>query len=441
MMAALAALGGVTSTYINAIGDAVQSVVGVAGTTQWAAGLHVVWLTLAMGLVGRPGTGTITGVLKGIVELMTGNTHGLLVVLVDVVAGLLVDLGFLPFRTKQRPLPFLIAGGLASASNVFVFQLFAALPSDLLAYGALLLVGGVALLSGVIFAGVLGWGLLNALRRAGVVKDQPPAPAHPKGRYIAIAAALVLTAALALYLRITLKGPPNLAVGGAVNIPYTYPVEHGDIEPVTVEATLRQTTSRYTGVPIREIIARADPKADEGLVLIEASDGYAFFVTLEEVEENESLVLAVRGRGDEASYHVVGAESSKAWVRNVTQMTVITAAPLPIEGSLDKPAPYQPAAWQNEMDSTQINLGDGAGGRKLQGAPLGEVLASMEPQDAAETVIVTGPDTAVTLPLSEVLADDGVRIFTVINEAAINYAVARMDGEVLVYPVTTIEVQ
>jgi DMSO/TMAO reductase YedYZ molybdopterin-dependent catalytic subunit len=218
-------------------------------------------------------------------------------------------------------------------------------------------------------------------------------------------------------------------------------VEHGDIEPVTVEATLRQTTSRYTGVPIREIIARADPKADEGLVLIEASDGYAFFVTLEEVEENESLVLAVRGRGDEASYHVVGAESSKAWVRNVTQMTVITAAPLPIEGSLDKPAPYQPAAWQNEMDSTQINLGDGAGGRKLQGAPLGEVLASMEPQDAAETVIVTGPDTAVTLPLSEVLADDGVRIFTVINEAAINYAVARMDGEVLVYPVTTIEVQ
>ena len=41
MMAALAALGGVVGTYVNAIGDAFQSVFGFAGTTQWAAGLHV----------------------------------------------------------------------------------------------------------------------------------------------------------------------------------------------------------------------------------------------------------------------------------------------------------------------------------------------------------------------------------------------------------------
>lgn len=441
MMAALAALGGITSTYVNAIGDAVQSVVGIAGTTQWAAGLHVVWLTLAMGLVGRVGTGTTTGVLKGVVELMTGNTHGLLVVLVDVVAGLLVDLGFLPFRDKQRPLPFLIAGGLASASNVFVFQLFAALPSDILAYSALFLVGGVAMLSGVIFAGVLGWGLLNALRRAGAVKDQPPTPANPTTRYVAIAAAVVLTGALAFYLRATLKGPPDLTIQGAVHAPYTYPEEHGDIESVTVEATLRQATSRYTGVPIREIITQADPRTDAGLVLIEASDGYAFFVTMAEVQANDSLILAVQGRGDEASYHVVGAESSKAWVRNVTKMTVIASDPLPITGALNDPAPYRPATWQDEMDSTQINLSDGAGGRKLQGAPLGEVLASMNPQGAAATVVITSPDAEITLSLSEVLDDDGLRIFTVINEAAIDYAVARMEGELLAYPVTTIEVQ
>jgi hypothetical protein len=41
MMAALAALGGVAGTYINALGDVFQSVLGFAGTTQWAAGLHV----------------------------------------------------------------------------------------------------------------------------------------------------------------------------------------------------------------------------------------------------------------------------------------------------------------------------------------------------------------------------------------------------------------
>ena len=51
MMAALAAMGGVTSTYVNAVGDIFQSVTGFAGTTQWAAGLHVLWLTLAVGPV------------------------------------------------------------------------------------------------------------------------------------------------------------------------------------------------------------------------------------------------------------------------------------------------------------------------------------------------------------------------------------------------------
>jgi hypothetical protein len=93
------------------------------------------------------------------------------------------------------------------------------------------------------------------------------------------------------------------------------------------------------------------------------------------------------------------------------------------------------------MDSTQVNLGDGAGGRKLQGAPLGEVLASMNPQERAATVVMTGPNAPVTFPLSEVLNDDDLRIFTVINETTIDYAVARMESEVLAYPVTTIEVQ
>jgi len=176
MMAALAALGGVVSTYVNAVGDLFQSFLGFAGTTQWAAGLHVLWLTLAVGLTGKQGAGTVTGILKGVVELLSGNTHGLLVVLVDIVAGLLVDLGFLPFRNKDSLPAYALAGGLASASNVFAFQLFASLPADVLAYGAMVLVGGVAFVSGVLFAGLLGRVLLNALRRAGVVKDRPPVP-------------------------------------------------------------------------------------------------------------------------------------------------------------------------------------------------------------------------------------------------------------------------
>ena len=173
MMAALAALGGVVSTYVNAVGDFMQSIFGFAGTNQWAAGLHVLWLTLAVGLTRKQGAGTMTGILKGGVELLTGNTHGLMIVLVDVVAGLMVDLGFLPFRRKDSLAAYCVAGGLAAVSNVFVFQLFASVPADTLVYWAMLLVAGVALLSGVLFGGVLSRGLVNALRRAGWSRTQP----------------------------------------------------------------------------------------------------------------------------------------------------------------------------------------------------------------------------------------------------------------------------
>ncbi len=46
MMTALAAPGGVTSTYVNALGDVFQSILSFAGATQWVAGLHILWQTL-----------------------------------------------------------------------------------------------------------------------------------------------------------------------------------------------------------------------------------------------------------------------------------------------------------------------------------------------------------------------------------------------------------
>ncbi len=168
VMAALASLGGVSGTYINALGDAVQSVLGFAGATQWAAGLHTLWLVLAAALVRKLGVGTFTGVLKGAVELLSGNSHGLLVVLIDIIAGILVDFAFLIFRRRDRLAGYLFAGGLSAASNVLVFQLFAAVPTDTLAFQGLLLVAAVAGLSGVIFAGTLAFVLIRTLNKSGV---------------------------------------------------------------------------------------------------------------------------------------------------------------------------------------------------------------------------------------------------------------------------------
>lgn len=441
MMAALAALGGVVSTYINAIGDFFQSILGFAGTTQWAAGLHVLWLVLAVGLTRKQGAGTITGLLKGGVELLSGNTHGLIIVLVGLVAGLLVDLGFLPFRNKDALPAYCLAGGLASASNVLVFQLFASLPADVLSYGAMLLVAIVAGASGVLFAGLLGRVLVQALRRAGVVRDQPVRPMDRRIYLGFLLVAVVLSVVLAIFLRQVLRGPTVVHVGGAVAAPYDYPTTNGDIPTITVEATLRGVSGRYSGVPLETLLARAQPVPQADMVLIEAVDGYAFFIGMEEVRQNESLLLSPQGEGEEAAYNIVGAENSKAWVRGVETIMVIGSATLEVGGALEEPVAFDPDDWQFDMDSARLDLGDGP--RKVQGVPLGLVLQSMGPQPQAGEVVLHRAAGAepVELPLSQVLADDEIRLFAVIDEAGVSFAVARVDGTVLAAEVTWIEVR
>jgi hypothetical protein len=160
---------------------------------------------------------------------------------------------------------------------------------------------------------------------------------------------------------------------------------------------------------------------------------------MDEVESNEALLLACQGRGEDASCDVVGAENAKAWVRGVSELTVIGASTIEVGGALDVPGPYDPNDWQFQMDSIRLDVGDGPA--KLQGAPLSLVLESMAPRPGASTVIAYTGDAPVELPLSEVLADDDVRLFTVIGEDALTFALARMDGTVLAPQVTRIEVQ
>jgi hypothetical protein len=351
----------------------------------------------------------------------------------------LVDLGFLPFRNRNSLLAYMVAGGLASASNVFVFQLFASLPADVLAYGVLFLLAGVAFLSGVVLAGGLGYALTAALRRAGVVKDQSPLPA--RGRFVPIflVIAVLLTVAFALFLRGVLRGPATVHIGGAVESAYEYPRQNGDIAAITAEAMLQNVNRRYTGMPLKELLARARPEAGAALVLVQASGGYSFFVSMDEVADNPSLLLVASGTGKDAAYDLQGPRNQKASVRGVSEITVMGPSTLPISGALASPAAFNPDDWQFEMDSTSLDVGQGP--RKLQGAPLGQVLQSMGPLPEATSVPLQTGGEPVTLPLAGVLGDDSVRIFTVIDPAGMSFAVARMDGQVLASPVTAIEVR
>ena len=438
MMAALAALGGVSSVLVNTIGDTLQAALGFAGSFQFAAGLHVLWLVLAVCLVRKPGAATVAGLLKGAVELLSGNTHGVIILLIDLAAGLLIDLVLLPWRDPEQPLALMLAGGFSAASNVLVFQFFASLPEDLLALSGILVLSGVAFVSGALLGGLLPLALLVALRKSGVVRDQPPP--QPSRRYAAVALGLVALLAMGafFYLRTALAGPPEVQITGLVESPYAY--RAGDLPKVTIQGTLNDVTRTYTGARLWDIIQEAEPQAEAASALIKASDGYDFFISFRELRENPDIVLAEHGEGENVSYEVAGPASSKAWVRNVVEIEIVPQAMVQITGALDNAYPYVPEEWVSEMDNARIDFGQGE--VKIQGVPLGAVLMDMDPQQDATTVVLRAEDgSTYELPLSQVMGDAEIRLYSATGEDGLFFLVAHSGGEVYLVDVTAIEVK
>jgi energy-coupling factor transport system substrate-specific component len=180
-MAALAALGGVSSSAVSMLRAAVHALVALPFGMQFLAGVHVLWLVIAVGLIRKPGAATLTGLLKGTVELLSGNPLGLLVLLLSGVAGVAVDAIWLLCARRDSSLVYMLAGGVGAASNVFVGLLAASLPAKAQVYAGVGVMAGMAFLSGVVFGGLLGSWLIQALALAGVIGARTSARALGHG--------------------------------------------------------------------------------------------------------------------------------------------------------------------------------------------------------------------------------------------------------------------
>jgi ABC-type thiamin/hydroxymethylpyrimidine transport system permease subunit len=439
IMAVLAALGGVTSTYVNTIGNATQAALGFPGATQWAAGLHTIWIVLAMGILRKTGSGTMMGILKGAVELMSGNSHGVIILLINLVAGMLVDFGFFIFRDKRSIAPYLVAGALSAGSNVIIFQLFATLPANIVAMSAILILTIVATVSGVIFSGIAPFFLVNTLVKANVVKLPEKSFHNRKVGWFILAGVLVLTALLTVYLRSSLKGSPKVTISGAVEMPYEFSLHEFSFDLVEQQMEYRGLMTEYSGYPLLEVIEFAQPSHAADTLLIEASDGYAFLISFDELINNPNILLVPQGHGKNASFDVVGPESSKAWVRNVVELTVSLSNGLSIQTPAGEIFSFDPDDWLFEMDSTQVTLPSGS--QKLQGVPLWKIVEPLV-KDPGQTMIhlVAEVETR-TYPWLEIKNDDQLRIFTVIEESGVSFALGTMSGELFLYPLVGIEVE
>lgn len=104
----------------------------------------------------------MTGVLKGVVEMVFFSYHGIQVVLISAVEGAVIDLILLPLdRNDARSI--CLAGGLSSASNVAVLQLVLRLPLPSSVYCVMYI---ASFMSGTVIAGYLGKRVLEIVSEA-----------------------------------------------------------------------------------------------------------------------------------------------------------------------------------------------------------------------------------------------------------------------------------
>ncbi len=308
-IAVLSALGGALSTFIGYLGLLLNSAIGTPfGAGQFLSGLHVFWILLTAGLIRKTGAATATALLKGFVEFFTGSTHGILVVFVSLIQGLIIDIGF--FATGQQdslPLWSIIAG-FAAASNVLIFQLFFFSGAPLI-FLALLVI--LSFSSGIIFGGYFGHATTHLVLESQIYRSNNAGnPQMPKGsiwrrlgpyRLSALVFLIAIAFGASLYAVFVWQpvlDPLSCEVVGQVAQPLQFSYfTYGDNE-VTIEAELVGSVTHipprnYTGIPLIAILADAHPLESATTLQVISSDGYSATFSLEDVLNDSEIIIVV----------------------------------------------------------------------------------------------------------------------------------------------------
>ena len=345
-IALLSALGGVLSTYIGYLGNLMNHIVGVPfGAGQFMAGLHVVWIMLAIGLTKKRGAGTVTGVVKGIVELFSGSTHGIVIVLVSSVQGAVADAVMFSNKAKGEKsyTTYGFAGGLSAATNVIVFQalFFSGVPLVLI-----LMLCMLAFASGMIFAGWLSIEMLLAIEQTGILSGSREITVdggddhtdrqyldHVGWKKVRRASLAIIGSFLAVFsigavyyfaFVFVLPGGDSISIEGDVDSPFDFIYEDFEDRERTVNAELVGSVTyvaprNYTGIPLALIISEAQPRVNATEVVVTGSDGYFAVFALEDVMSNEDMLITV----EDDSFRLVASEYEGAyWVELVVSIEV-----------------------------------------------------------------------------------------------------------------------
>jgi energy-coupling factor transport system substrate-specific component len=307
-IAVLSALGGVLSTFVGYLGLLLNTTVGTPfGAGQFLSGLHVFWIVLATGLIRKTGSATAAGLLKGFVEFFTGSTHGIVVVLVSLIQGLIIDIGFYVIGQRDSLPLWCIISGFAAASNVIIFQLFFFSGAPLI---FLVLLSILAFSSGIIFGGYFGHATTYLVLESQVYRSAASTTKKSQGsvwrrlgpyRLSALIFLIAIVFGASLYAvfvwRPTLD-PFSCEVVGQVAQPLRFSYFSYSDQEVTFEAQLTGSVTQlppqnYTGIQLVTILGDVHPLDSATTLLVISSDGYSATFSLEEVQSDNEIILVM----------------------------------------------------------------------------------------------------------------------------------------------------
>ena len=165
MCGAMAALGLAIKPLVVPLAHIISTPLMIPGGSL-AGGLYMMWLVMALGLTGKRGTPSLTGLVQAVIVMVGGinGSHGIMSLFSYTMPGVAVDIGmFIGGSRIEGPVSALIAGILANVTGTLCVNLiFFSLPLI-----PLLLSVTVAAVSGGT-GGILAWILLNSLRKYGI---------------------------------------------------------------------------------------------------------------------------------------------------------------------------------------------------------------------------------------------------------------------------------
>lgn len=167
------------STIIGVMGGIISSLIPfsllikvwypLTGGTQLVSGHHVIWATIVYGLTKKKPTIILTMITKGVLEFLFGDAWGLLIILVNVMEGLFLIIGFMLMEKigeGETKLGWGIAGGFG---NFFQAPFFWIMNQRWYLHWVLWVLAFIfAFISGILITGLLGRTTKNYLIKAGV---------------------------------------------------------------------------------------------------------------------------------------------------------------------------------------------------------------------------------------------------------------------------------